>query len=146
LARSLPLMLTCLHCPFHGLRLERVVRELVAAREYTRVQVVIEQLCNEFAYAVHQSHARNGGLIGLAAAAIALGPVSNSSFRKRRSSAVLFSLVERTCYVGNVCLHQMPARAYAMCLIGAPTVSCTNRAARAGLLHRSRCPCSLLRL
>jgi vacuole morphology and inheritance protein 14 len=34
---------------------------------------VIQQLCNEFAYAVHQSHARNGGLIGLAAAAIALG-------------------------------------------------------------------------
>ncbi|KAK1517247.1 hypothetical protein CPAR01_16111 [Colletotrichum paranaense] len=37
------------------------------------VQAILEQLCNEFAYAVHQPHARNGGLIGLAAAAIALG-------------------------------------------------------------------------
>lgn len=33
----------------------------------------MDQLCNEYAYAVHQPHARNGGLIGLAAAAIALG-------------------------------------------------------------------------
>lgn len=34
---------------------------------------ILDQLCNEYAYAVHQPHARNGGLIGLAAAAIALG-------------------------------------------------------------------------
>ncbi|TRX88583.1 hypothetical protein FHL15_010534 [Xylaria flabelliformis] len=38
------------------------------------VQSIIQQLCDEYAYAVHQPHARNGGLIGLAAAAIALGP------------------------------------------------------------------------
>lgn len=56
-------------------RLERVIRDLVASRDYPRVQVILEQLCNEFAYAVHQPHARNGGLIGLAAAAIALGSV-----------------------------------------------------------------------
>lgn len=36
---------------------------------------IVDQLCNDFAYAVHQPHARNGGLIGLAAAAIALGSV-----------------------------------------------------------------------
>ncbi|KAI8275233.1 hypothetical protein K4K60_008814, partial [Colletotrichum sp. SAR11_57] len=54
--------------------LERVIRELVVTRDYSRVQAILEQLCNEFAYAVHQPHARNGGLIGLAAAAIALGP------------------------------------------------------------------------
>ncbi|KAF4823587.1 Protein VAC14-like protein [Colletotrichum siamense] len=57
-----------------ALELERVIRELVVTRDYSRVQAILEQLCNEFAYAVHQPHARNGGLIGLAAAAIALGP------------------------------------------------------------------------
>ncbi|KAI3554799.1 hypothetical protein CABS01_05474 [Colletotrichum abscissum] len=56
-----------------ALELERVIRELVVTRDYPRVQAILEQLCNEFAYAVHQPHARNGGLIGLAAAAIALG-------------------------------------------------------------------------
>lgn len=40
------------------------------------MEAILDQLCNEYAYAVHQPHARNGGLIGLAAAAIALGAVS----------------------------------------------------------------------
>ncbi|ROV89324.1 hypothetical protein VMCG_09635 [Cytospora schulzeri] len=57
-----------------ALELERVIRELVATKDYDRVTAILDQLCNEFAYAVHQPHARNGGLIGLAAAAIALGP------------------------------------------------------------------------
>ncbi|KAK1766407.1 ARM repeat-containing protein [Phialemonium atrogriseum] len=58
----------------HGaLELERAIRDLVTAKDYARVQAIIDQLCNEYAYAVHQPHARNGGLIGLAAAAIALG-------------------------------------------------------------------------
>ncbi|ROW00249.1 hypothetical protein VSDG_03438 [Cytospora chrysosperma] len=57
-----------------ALELERVIRELVATKDYARVTAILDQLCNEFAYAVHQPHARNGGLIGLAAAAIALGP------------------------------------------------------------------------
>jgi vacuole morphology and inheritance protein 14 len=53
-----------------------VIRDLVSVKDYQRVHDILEQLCNEYAYAVHQPHARNGGLIGLAAAAIALGPVS----------------------------------------------------------------------
>ncbi|KAF4632675.1 hypothetical protein G7Y89_g5450 [Cudoniella acicularis] len=57
-----------------ALDLERVIRDLTAAKEFERIKKIIEQLCNDFAYAVHQPHARNGGLIGLAAAAIALGP------------------------------------------------------------------------
>ncbi|KAF4995651.1 hypothetical protein FGRMN_4961 [Fusarium graminum] len=57
-----------------ALELERVIRDLVSAKDYQRVHDILEQLCNEYAYAVHQPHARNGGLIGLAAAAIALGP------------------------------------------------------------------------
>lgn len=60
-------------------RLERVIRELVTLRDYAKVETILDQLCNEYAYAVHQPHARNGGLIGLAAAAIALGQVSWSS-------------------------------------------------------------------
>lgn len=77
---------TTLHCltqrsetdcflPAH--RLERVIRDLVAIKDHERVGQVIDQLCNDYAYAVHQPHARNGGLIGLAAAAIALGSVSH---------------------------------------------------------------------
>jgi vacuole morphology and inheritance protein 14 len=56
-------------------RLERVIRELVVVKDHQRVSDILEQLCNEYAYAVHQPYARNGGLIGLAAAAIALGNV-----------------------------------------------------------------------
>ncbi|CAI4214594.1 unnamed protein product [Parascedosporium putredinis] len=56
-----------------ALDLERCIRELVTSRDYAKVNTILEQLCNEYAYAVHQPHARNGGLIGLAAAAIALG-------------------------------------------------------------------------
>lgn len=69
-----------LHAGFranHPDRLEKLIRDLAAAKDYHRIQAILEQLCNEYAYAVHQPHARNGGLIGLAAAAIALGSVSN---------------------------------------------------------------------
>ncbi|KAK8018257.1 hypothetical protein PG991_007447 [Apiospora marii] len=59
-----------------ALELERIIRENVASKDYIRVQAILEQLCNEYAYAVHQPHARNGGLIGLAAAAIALGSLA----------------------------------------------------------------------
>jgi vacuole morphology and inheritance protein 14 len=55
--------------------LERTIRDLVADKDFERIKKIIQQLCNDYAYAVHQPHARNGGLIGLAAAAIALGPV-----------------------------------------------------------------------
>lgn len=57
-----------------ALELERVIRELVATKDHDRVLAILDQLCNEYAYAIHNPHARNGGLIGLAAAAIALGP------------------------------------------------------------------------
>ena len=54
-------------------RLERLVREASANKEYEKIRKIVEQLCHDYAYAVHQPHARNGGLIGLAAASIALG-------------------------------------------------------------------------
>jgi vacuole morphology and inheritance protein 14 len=56
-------------------RLERLVREASAAKDHDKIRKIVEQLCHDFAYAVHQPHARNGGLIGLAAASIALGSV-----------------------------------------------------------------------
>ncbi|KOS18318.1 Protein VAC14 -like protein [Escovopsis weberi] len=56
-----------------ALELEKVIRDLIAAGDEQRVQEILEQLCNDYAYTVHQPHARNGGLIGLAAAAIAIG-------------------------------------------------------------------------
>ncbi|KAK4194609.1 vacuolar protein 14 C-terminal Fig4p binding-domain-containing protein [Triangularia verruculosa] len=56
-----------------ALDLERLIREVVAAKDDAKVEAILDQLCNDYAYAVHQPHARNGGLIGLAAAAIALG-------------------------------------------------------------------------
>ncbi|KAF2639960.1 ARM repeat-containing protein [Massarina eburnea CBS 473.64] len=56
-----------------ALELEGLIRESLAARDFDRIQRIVHQLCHEYAYAVHQPHARNGGLIGLAAASIALG-------------------------------------------------------------------------
>ena len=58
--------------------LERIVREASANKEYERIGKIVDQLCHDYAYAVNQPHARNGGLIGLAAASIALGSVSLS--------------------------------------------------------------------
>lgn len=57
-------------------RLEKIVREAAIKEDHERIQKIIDQLCHDYAYAVHQPHARNGGLIGLAAASIALGSVS----------------------------------------------------------------------
>lgn len=59
----------------HSLRLEKVVRDAVFRGEHEKIANIVEQLCHDYAYAVHQPHARNGGLIGLAAASIALGSV-----------------------------------------------------------------------
>lgn len=56
-----------------ALELEASIREALAANNHDRIQKIVSQLCHEYAYAVHQPHARNGGLIGLAAASIALG-------------------------------------------------------------------------
>ncbi|KAI9830228.1 MAG: hypothetical protein M1819_005755 [Sarea resinae] len=57
-----------------ALDLERTIREASAAKDEEKIAKIVDQLCHEYAYAVHQPHARNGGLIGLAAASIALGP------------------------------------------------------------------------
>lgn len=58
--------------------LENTIRTSLAENNHDRIAKIVHQLCHDYAYAVHQPHARNGGLIGLAAAAIALGSVSTS--------------------------------------------------------------------
>jgi hypothetical protein len=57
--------------------LETTIRSALAEGNHDRIAKIVHQLCHDYAYAVHQPHARNGGLIGLAAAAIALGAVSH---------------------------------------------------------------------
>ncbi|VEU20532.1 DEKNAAC101412 [Brettanomyces naardenensis] len=57
-----------------ALELERVVKECINNNEDPeKIQLIIKQLRSDYAYAVHQPNARYGGLIGLAAVAIALG-------------------------------------------------------------------------
>lgn len=58
-----------------GHRLESIIRNALAEGNHDKIGRIVHQLCHDYAYAVHQPHARNGGLIGLAAAAIALGSV-----------------------------------------------------------------------
>ncbi|CAK4004136.1 related to vacuole-associated enzyme activator complex component (Vac14) [Lecanosticta acicola] len=58
----------------HSRRLEATIRQALSDGNHDRIGRIVWQLCHDYAYAVHQPHARNGGLIGLAAAAIALGP------------------------------------------------------------------------
>ncbi|KAH3671123.1 hypothetical protein OGAPHI_000834 [Ogataea philodendri] len=56
-----------------ALELERVVRDSLSTGDTDKIVNIIKQLRNDYAYAVHQPNARYGGLIGLAAVAIALG-------------------------------------------------------------------------
>lgn len=57
-----------------ALELERLIRECLSTRNNDRIKKIVDELCHDYAYAIHQPYARNGGLIGLAAASIALGP------------------------------------------------------------------------
>jgi hypothetical protein len=72
-----------------ALEIESTIRQALASNDHDRISKVVNQLCHDYAYSVHQPHARNGGLIGLAAAAIALGSVctttANESLIVRRS-------------------------------------------------------------
>nr|POE93555.1 vacuole morphology and inheritance protein 14 [Quercus suber] len=61
-------------------RLETSVRNAYAEGNHDKIARIVHQLVHDYAYAIHQPHARNGGLIGLAAAAIALGPVRDVAY------------------------------------------------------------------
>ncbi|KAL9603695.1 MAG: hypothetical protein Q9219_001014 [cf. Caloplaca sp. 3 TL-2023] len=72
-----------------ALEIERIVREASANGEHDRIAKIVNQLCHDYAYAVHQPHARNGGLIGLAAASIALGSEEVARYLKEIVPPVL---------------------------------------------------------
>ncbi|KAF8338758.1 vacuolar protein 14 C-terminal Fig4p binding-domain-containing protein [Cantharellus anzutake] len=56
-----------------ALEIEKLVRECYAQNDTNRIHQIIEQLVDLFSTPSNALHARNGGLIGLAATAIALG-------------------------------------------------------------------------
>ena len=72
--------------PASAYSIERAVREAIAIQDHDKISRIVDQLCQEFAYAVHQTHARNGGLIGLAAVSIALGSVHIVKALKKRQA------------------------------------------------------------
>lgn len=49
------------------------MRQCLVEGDFGRIDKIIDELCRDYAYALHQPMARNAGLMGLAAAAIALG-------------------------------------------------------------------------
>lgn len=57
------------------MEIERTIKDALKQKDTQTIRDIIDTLCKDYAYAVHQPNARNGGLIGLAAAAIALGQV-----------------------------------------------------------------------
>lgn len=56
-----------------ALELERLVKQCVLDNDYERIDKIIDELCRDYTYALHQPMARNAGLMGLAATSIALG-------------------------------------------------------------------------
>ncbi|KAI4290600.1 MAG: hypothetical protein L6R35_000098 [Caloplaca aegaea] len=70
-------------------RLEAIIRESIANGDHERIAKIVDQLCHDYAYAVHQPNARNGGLIGLAAASIALGSDEVAKYLKEIVPPVL---------------------------------------------------------
>lgn len=55
------------------MEVEQVIKDCLEDGNRAKIDTIIQQLSADFAYAIHNPNARNGGLIGLAAAAIALG-------------------------------------------------------------------------
>lgn len=101
--------------------LERIVREAIANKEYEKIRKIVDQLCHEYAYAVHQPHARNGGLIGLAAASIALGSVCPWAARYNAILANGYSgggcpIPERDCPPSASMLHRSRCESAVLCL------------------------------
>jgi len=56
-----------------ALEIEKIIRDYLQENDFDRIKQIIKTLNNDFAYSI-VPNSRNGGLISLAAAAIALGP------------------------------------------------------------------------
>ncbi|SCV05942.1 LANO_0H18580g1_1 [Lachancea nothofagi CBS 11611] len=72
-----------------ALNLEKLVKQCLAEGNYERVDQILDELCRDFAYALHQPMARNAGLMGLAAGAIALGSTEVGRYLDRILPPVL---------------------------------------------------------
>lgn len=72
-----------------ALELEKLVKQCLADSDYARIDKIISELCRDYAYALHQPMARNAGLMGLAATAIALGSNDVSKYLRNILPPVL---------------------------------------------------------
>lgn len=72
-----------------ALELERLVKQCLEHNDYARIDKIISELCRDYAYALHQPMARNAGLMGLAATAIALGSNNVSKYLRNILPPVL---------------------------------------------------------
>lgn len=72
-----------------ALELEKLVKQCVIDGDYARIDKIISELCRDYAYALHQPMARNAGLMGLAATAIALGTNDVSKYLRNILPPVL---------------------------------------------------------
>ncbi|CUS20269.1 LAQU0S01e02806g1_1 [Lachancea quebecensis] len=72
-----------------ALNLEKLVKQCLAEGDFQRVDKIFDELCRDFAYALHQPMARNAGLMGLAAGAIALGSTEVARYLDRILPPVL---------------------------------------------------------
>lgn len=72
-----------------ALDLEKLVKQCLLEGDFARIDKIIDELCRDYAYALHQPMARNAGLMGLAAAAIALGSTEVAKYLDRILPPVL---------------------------------------------------------
>src|SRR6266576_2675423 len=97
--------------PFKGSRmvLDRLVRECHQQGDERRIGQIVDQLSEMFSSVVNALHVRNGGLIGLAGTAIALGAdIAPYMERFLESLLVCFSDPEnRVRYFAAECLYNI---------------------------------------
>lgn len=82
--------------------IEKTVRQLLAQNRresHEQIGKIIEQLCQDYAYAVLLPSARNGGLIGLAAVAIALGSSNIAQYLDQIITPVLACFSDQSAQV-----------------------------------------------
>lgn len=85
-----------------ALSVEKTIRQLLAQNTpeaKAQINKIIDQLTEDFAYAVHQPNARNGGSIGLAAVAIALTSLRISEYLDKIIQPVLACFSDQTAQV-----------------------------------------------
>lgn len=69
--------------------LEKQVKQCILSNDFNKIDEIVTELCEKYAYALHNPTARNAGLMGLAATAIALGSAEMNSYLERIVPPVL---------------------------------------------------------